>query len=171
MFTQFFQLMALAIFCFAGFLYALWTYVPYIYVPIVEETEPLGRVVLAKQDTVQPKSLGGWRTCGLGWTRRALKELVCRNLLPSIPLSETYLPQPMVIFIRSSDHRLWSVRRKVSQSTILAYSTDSRRQAVYACCSNTLLLTGMQAVFNRALFFNPSQQCWCRYDCSWIIHQ
>lgn len=171
MFTQFFQLMALAIFCFAGFLYALWTYVPYIYVPIVEETEPLGCVVLAKQGTVQPKSLGGWRTCGLGWTRRALKELVCRNLLPFIPLSETFLRQPMVIFIRSSDHRLWSVRSKVSRSTILAYSTDSRRQAVYACCSNTLLLTGMQAVFNRALFFNSSQQCWCRYDCSWIIHQ
>lgn len=27
MFTQFFQLMALAVFCFGGFLYALWTYV------------------------------------------------------------------------------------------------------------------------------------------------
>lgn len=37
MFTQFFQLMALAIFCFAGFLYALWTWVPCVYVLIARQ--------------------------------------------------------------------------------------------------------------------------------------
>jgi hypothetical protein len=35
--------------------------------------------VLENQDTVQLKSLGGWRTCGLDWMRRVLKKLVRRH--------------------------------------------------------------------------------------------